>query len=392
MGKRVIVVGGGIGGMACAVGMERAGWEVTVLERAPAFTELGAGLVLAPNAVRAVDRLGLGAALRAKGMPYGSAGIRSRTGAWLVKGDLTDIERRYGVPFFALHRADVHRMFLDALSHTDLRTDHRVISVSRGDDGAEVVFEGPGGQGTAEADMVVVADGAHSRLRGLLFPEHPGLEYAGYVAWRGVVPAEEGRRIRTEGGPAETWGWNSKRFGVIPLPDGRIYWYASAPYPEGACAGDGMADLIRRFGRMHDPVPAVLASTPEENLLRHDVYHLREPLPGYAVGRIVLIGDAAHAITPDLGQGGCLALEDAVTLAVLSERHSAVPALLRAYGELRVARTQRLVGMSYRTSRVAQWREPLAIGLRDTVMRMIPMSGIMRSMDDVLDWAPPDSP
>ncbi|CAM3372384.1 FAD-dependent monooxygenase [Kibdelosporangium persicum] len=385
MGRTAIVTGGGIGGLAVTIGLLRSGWQVTVFERAEEFRPVGAGLALAPNAVRALDWLGLGDRLRAAGTAQGGAGLRTSSGHWLMRAHLAEFEARFGVPGFALHRTDVHRMLLEAAAGAKLMRGYEVTSVHSRPDAATVTCESPSGPVTATADLVVVADGLHSRLRGSLYPRHPGPRYAGYVTWRNVVPAEAGVHVET--GLTESWG-RGKRFGIVPLPDGRVYWYASVSLPEGARRDAELADLARLFRDWHAPIPELLDASPPKNLLRHDIYSLTEPLPRYVAGRVALLGDAAHAVTPDLGQGACQALEDAVTLAGLVVRTPDIDAALAAYDHIRRPRTQRLVRVSALAGRIGQWRNPFLAAARDTLAQLVPARGYLRAISHTLSWQP----
>jgi 2-polyprenyl-6-methoxyphenol hydroxylase-like FAD-dependent oxidoreductase len=263
-----------------------------------------------------------------------------------------------------------------------------VTSVQQGQDQAAVTYQGPDGPGTASADLVVAADGIHSQLRAALFPQHPGPTYAGYITWRGLVPAQATPPLGPAAAVTETWG-RSKRFGIVPLADGQVYWYATASLPEGAHADDDLADLAARYRGWHAPIPELLEATPPRSLLRHDIYHLRTPLPRYTAGRVALLGDAAHALIPDLGQGACLALEDAVTLAAAMTRDADVPAALAAYDQARRSRTQRLVRASAQVGRIAQWQGPLATTLRDALARLTPARVYLRASAETLSWTPP---
>lgn len=388
MKDTAIVVGGGIGGLATARALLRKGWEVTLFEQAPAFGVVGAGITLAPNAVRALDWLGLGAELRSRGMAQGAAGIRTASGRWLIRTRIEELKERFGVPAFALHRADLHHMLTDAISAATLRTGHRATSVSNEGDKAAVSFDGPDGPGKTRADLVVAADGIHSRLRTVMFPEHPGPAYAGYVTWRGIVPTGVKLGTGLEAAVTETWG-RGKRFGIVPLADGRVYWFATASLPEGTHTDDDLGDLAARYRGWHAPIPQLLDATPRETMLRHDIYHLETPLPQYVMGRAALLGDAAHAITPDLGQGACLALEDAVTLAAMTTGGADMPAALAAYDRVRRPRTQGLVRVSGQIGKVAQWRNPLASAVRDLLVRLIPAGAYLRSSSETFSWTPP---
>jgi 2-polyprenyl-6-methoxyphenol hydroxylase-like FAD-dependent oxidoreductase len=174
---RAIVGGGGIAGLAAARALIELGWNVTVYEQAPSLKALGAGITLAPNAVRALDWLGLGDRLQSKGMAHGEAAIRDQRGRWLFRAPVEAREERFGVASFALHRADLHAMLVHAARKATLRTGYRISGLRDGPQPV-VTFEGRDGPGEDRADLIIGADGIRSRTRYALFPEHPGLSYA----------------------------------------------------------------------------------------------------------------------------------------------------------------------------------------------------------------------
>ncbi|MGW5739056.1 MULTISPECIES: FAD-dependent monooxygenase [Streptomyces] len=374
------IVGGGIGGLAAAIALHRRGWRVEVLERAPQFTEIGAGISLWPNALRALEALGLADTVRALGAVEAAGGVRDRRGRWLSRTDNAELTRRFGHPLLVLHRADLLRALHAALPADSLRSDHEV-SVVRDDDNGLVV-EGPGG--TSRPDLVIGADGLRSVVRGALWPGAAGPRYAGYTAWRMVTeplaePPAEG---------AATWG-RGERFGHTALPGGRVYCFATASLPAGTPPDvSEHAELLRRFGSWPDPVPALLAAVPAHAVLRHDLYDL-PPLPSFVRGRVALLGDAAHAMTPNLGQGACQALEDAVTLAHCLDATADLAAALRSYDALRRPRTQDITRRSARLGQVGQLAWPPAVLLRDTAARLMPARATLRAMTPVLGWTAP---
>ncbi|MFE9577070.1 FAD-dependent monooxygenase [Nocardia sp. NPDC006044] len=381
-----IVVGGGIGGLSAALGLERAGWRVTVLERAQQFRPVGAGLMLAPNAVRALNWLGLAEELRAMAAAQGATGIRTASGTWLLRGDVTEVVRRFGVPGYMLHRADAHAMLIGALRRTNLCTGHQVTEVDP--DAGAVTFRRPTGEtATLAAELVVVADGLASPIRAQLFPDHPGPAYAGYLAWRGVVPAEAAAGVEVGRSLVESWG-RGRRFGVMPLTDGRVYWYATLSAQPNSHAHANIETVARLFRGWHDPIPRLIAATPLKSLLRHDIYSLETPLPSYAAGRVILLGDAAHAITPDLGQGAAQALEDAATLNALATTESTVESVIAGYDLARRGRTQRLAQASASAGRVAQWRNPLKVAFRNALVWLTPRSVYLNSLRETFSWTP----
>jgi 2-polyprenyl-6-methoxyphenol hydroxylase-like FAD-dependent oxidoreductase len=370
---RAIVVGGGIGGLSAAIALRRAGWDAAVYERAERPGEIGAGISLWPNALAALEHLQVWPDVRHAGaMQVG--GARRSDGRWINR--MTP-NAPPPVEIRLVHRAELHAQLRAALPDGVLVANSEVRAVTP--DG-EVEFA----TGRVErADLVVAADGLHSTCRARLLGDHPGARYAGFTAWRGVTA-----------GPfpldaaAETWGRGAE-FGATILTDSRVYWFATANLPEAARAGDEHAEVLRRFGRWHDPVRRIVEATEPGAVLRHDIYELARPLPPFSSGRVALLGDAAHAMTPNLGQGACLAMEDAVELAALVARDDNVPAALREYDARRRPRTQRLAAASARAARVVQSESRPAVALRNTAARFTPPRLAARLSARSTAWEPP---
>ncbi|MET9626099.1 FAD-dependent monooxygenase [Lentzea sp. NPDC006480] len=346
---KAIVVGGGIGGLAAAVSLRRVGWEVQVLERAAAFGEVGAGIGVMPNAVRALEWMGVADEARRLGTPRVSGGIKSSDGRWLAHLPAVGQEK-----IIAMHRADLHGVLLRALPPEILFNNVDVTSVEE-----------------LDADLVVAADGINSRLRAALLPDAPGPVYAGATAWRGVAPGPFDLPISQTLGPGG-------EAGLLPLGDGRLCWYVSTVAPANADL-----DPVEVFADWHEPFPELLATTPD--ILRHDIYEL-PLLPTFVSGRVALLGDAAHAMVPYMGQGACMALEDAVTLA-------SVDGDLVRYDALRRPRAQTL----WKASKLAgkfgiEVRSPVALALRNSVYRVLPGSVAVRGMTRFSSWQVPAMP
>ncbi len=384
---RVIVLGAGIGGLAAAAGLQRAGADVTVLERAATVRPVGSGLSLFGNGATALDALGLGDAVRTLSGPAGGdlqAGQRRPDGRWLARTPAAAVAR-----LTVVHRADLHRVLAGALRPGTLRTGVPVAGVSAS---GRVVHRADGG--TEEADVVVAADGIRSRVRAGR-PGDPGLRYAGYSAWRGVTASP----VDLGGAAGETWG-RGVRFGMAPLADGRVYWFAVASVPEGVRAADEHATVAALVAGWHDPVARLLAATPPSAVTRSDVHDLAGPVPTFRSGRCVLLGDAAHAMTPDLGQGANQALEDAATLTRLLAALAADPApparevgaALDAYDRLRRPRTQRIARRARRLGALAQASGPVSSRLRDGLLRLTPPGVAARQLLDLQAWQPPAAP
>ncbi|MFJ2033232.1 FAD-dependent oxidoreductase [Streptosporangium sp. NPDC087985] len=378
-----VVVGAGIGGLAAAVALRRRGWDVTVFERAPSLEPVGSGLAIAANALKALDTIGVGDGIRRLSAIQGEAGVRRADGRWLVKTTEEAASAEYGDSVVVLRRAELIDALQARLAPGTVRLGTTVKRVDP--DSGRVTIEAGGAPIEVAADLVVAADGIHSPTRAALFPGHPGPRYSGVTAWRLFIPGGgvPGRNF-------ESWG-DGKVFGVMPLADGVAYCYATDTVPAGGGGGDQRAELLRLFGRWHAPIPELLAAASPENVLRNDVFHLPTPLPAMHRGRVALLGDAAHAMTPNMGQGACQAIEDAVVLAHVAGEGAG----LAGYTTARLERTSTIVARSASICRATRLRNPLAVRLRDTAMalawRLAPgrVTGVM---DEVLGWTPPVAP
>jgi len=382
---RAVVIGAGIGGLAAAACLHAVGWDVIVCERAPVVEAAGAGLALAPNGLRALDTIGVGDAVRAHAVSQ-EMGIRSPDGRWLLRSRTERmVISRFGDPVILVPRAQVIEALLSCVPAQALALSTEVTSVMPGGSAAARVATTAG---ELDAELVVAADGIASATRAALFPGHPGLRYAGFTTWR-LLTGQAPRPLPM----AETWGRGTV-FGVMPLSDGRVYCYAAASAAQGARCGDELAELVRLFGTWHEPIPGLLASVAPSAVLRHDVAELATPLPSFHHGRVALLGDAAHPMTPNLGQGACQALEDAVVLSRLAADAGTddVPAVLAGYTATRLPRTTDVVRWSHRAARMTTWTARPAVAARNTAAALLGKlapGAALRGLGPIYDWRPP---
>jgi 2-polyprenyl-6-methoxyphenol hydroxylase-like FAD-dependent oxidoreductase len=372
---RAVVLGAGIGGLTSAVALARAGWRVTLVERAPSLDPVGAGLGVAPNALHALDALGLGDALRARATIQGDAGLRRPDGRWIYRTSMASVRQRFGDPLVVVLRSDLVDVLTSALPDGALRLGSEVASVGLRKGDVELT-DGTG----FSADLVVAADGVRSATRALAFPAHTRLRTVPAVAWRFLAPRPDALV------PAETWGTGAM-VGVVPLADGRVYTYAALAVPP-----DAEVPPLPAFDGWHDPIPQLFATA--QDVIPGRLQELERPLPAMHSGRVAFVGDAAHPMTPFLAQGACQAMEDAVSLARLVDPVDVVDSLA-AYSLARLARTQRIVRRSRRVGDTILRPGRVGAAVRDRVAalaRLLPDDVLVRSFDGVFTWQPPTAP
>lgn len=334
--KHAVVVGAGIGGLGAAAGLSKAGWRVTLLERVPAFGAVGAGISMYPNALAALAALGLEAEVDALPEMNLGTGVRAPDGRWLVKLDGATNTALFGGKTVGFQRGDLHELLRSGLTRVTTRTSTEVFGADEGPDGRWIVRDGAGRGIVEDADVVVAADGIHSRLRMQHWPDLPLPVYTGSTSWRGVAPMQPGQEVTI----MQTFG-DTVEFGIVPLTNGKAYWFCSAEAPPDVRHADGRAVVRAACGGWHEPVPGLIESA--EFILHNDVYALPVVPDSLVDGRVVLIGDAGHGMTPHLGQGGCTALEDAVVLAVeLAASPEDIPSALLRFDAQRRTRVAEL--------------------------------------------------
>ncbi|HET6739680.1 MAG TPA: FAD-dependent monooxygenase [Kribbella sp.] len=375
---QAIVVGAGIGGMAAAAALGRAGWRVRVLESAPEAREIGAGLAVTVNGSRAAEVIGAAERIRRNGYELRSAGTRRWDGKWLLKApDAT------GTELIGIHRRRLHEA-LAAVQDADVLTGARVTTVDPGTPGGErarVTWESADGEHSAQADLVIAADGLRSVTRSVLFGN--ALKYSGFSCWRAATPDKT-----LDNRFAMTWGPNAE-FGALRISADEIYWYGYVAMPSGRPIEDDVRAVRAYFADWAPDVRALIEATDE--VIRHDVWVLDRPLPRYTSGRVVLIGDAAHPMLPTLGQGANSALEDAVSTGLLIRAGDDLATSLREYEKQRYRRTQKLVNRSEWMARTGSHLGPRGQWLRNTMLRLTPPQAALRNGTRIFQWTPPGS-
>jgi 2-polyprenyl-6-methoxyphenol hydroxylase-like FAD-dependent oxidoreductase len=356
------IVGGGIGGVAAAVALRQVGIDAVVYERSPQLGEIGAGMMLWPNATRVLQRMGL---LQDIIQRCGSSThflVRSSGGAVMMNIALGEFE----VPAICMRRSDLLAVLLSALPPGHIRLGHTLSKLDQSKDEVRIIFENGF---EAKHDVLIAADGIRSRVRSVLFGSSNPI-YRGYTVWRGVA-SYDGDAI-APGANSETWGVG-KRFGILRVGPGKFTWYAAANVSADHVDGPRgrKHELLAAFGEWHEPIPELIAATAEEEIRKNGAYDVA-PLRRWGKGRVILLGDAAHACTPNLGQGGGMALEDAAVLAKCIATESSAVVALRRYENLRLQRTRHIQQRSRLMGAIGQWENRMFVAGRRVVTGLLP--------------------
>ncbi|MFB4300584.1 FAD-dependent oxidoreductase [Actinomadura sp. NTSP31] len=390
------VIGGGIAGLASATALVRAGWRVTVLERAADFTEVGAGVAITRNGMAALAALGADEPVWAAGHLTRTAGSQNRRGRWVLRFPDVPVEQSPATWLCAVHRRRLHAALLQTAGDARLVNGARVTSVEPGAAGgapARVTWTSAEGEQTIESDLVVAADGVHSTARARLFPGVRA-EYAGATSWRAVIEDTEIVDDRY----IAVWG-PGMEFGALRISATEVYWYGYFLAPAHTVFDDELAAAREMFAGWPATVTATLAATGADDLMRHDVHHLPGGLPTYVSGRVVTAGDAAHAILPTVGQGVAGALEDAACVGRLIAQPVAAGAALAptlaAYDLARRPRCRKVARQAITMARIGShlgggWRQPV----RDALLRLVPTGRFAGSglAGRLVGWTPPPAP
>ena len=369
--RRVLIAGGGIGGLALANQLCRSGVPVTVFERASELREIGAAIGVQTNAVKALRGMGLDEALVAEGVTLDNYEYVDWKGRRLARWSQAEVARRLGAPTVVVHRGDLQRVLLSTLPADVLRLGQAVERFEQDGDGVTARLA----DGTDVRGAVLVGcDGLQSVVRAGLLDDGPP-RYSGWVAFRGIAPAYAHPSL-SPGDARQTLGRGCS-FGTWHIPRG-VYWVGTVRRPAGAGepAEGRKRHLLDRFASAHQPIADVIESTGDPDVLRHEVYD-RPPVTSWSRGRVALLGDAAHPTTPVTGQGGGQAIIDAAVLGeALADADlgdaGAVSRAFAAYQRRREPVTSEITTEAWRIARMHHFSHPAACAARDLSLKLTP--------------------
>lgn len=377
------IIGAGIGGLSAAIALQQLGQNVKVFERASELKEMGAGIVLSANAIKALENLGIAEQVRQAGSPVKKAEIRTPDGQLLVNMPVHKQAERYGTYSYLIYRPDLQRILYKKLDPNTVVLGKKFLRLEQDPEKITSFFED--GE-PLNSGLLIGADGVHSRVRQYIMDESK-LRYSGFTAVRGISSYEDPRFPVKLGGGFEAWG-NGKRFGFSHLGKGRVFWFAAINTPQGTLVkGENKRHLaLQQFGGWWGPIADVIDSTKEENILVHEIYD-RKPLRKWHKGRVTLLGDAAHPMLPNLGQGGAQAMEDALILARYFKQYpNEVEEALSLYEQERIPRVKKIIKGSRMMGRMMQLENPAAMMVRNQILRHVPDELKMNRLDWILGY------
>jgi 2-polyprenyl-6-methoxyphenol hydroxylase-like FAD-dependent oxidoreductase len=380
---KISIIGAGIGGLSTALALKkyRPDIEVEIFESSFELKDIGAGLALAANAVIAFERLGIKEKVLAVSNILKRFQILTKKGNVINETDNLAVNKALNtISSFSIHRADLQKILIKETSDIKLNLNKRATSFSSFNSKVSIEFAD---DAHIETEFVIAADGIRSVFRHHLIP-NSAIRFAGYTCWRGVtdnLPSNVDPSLATE-----TWD-KGKRFGIVPLFGDHIYWFAcinSTVIQNKYFSSFKKEELVEKFQDFHDPVREVINLTNSKNILWNDIIDFK-PVNHFAFDNILLLGDAAHAATPNMGQGACQAIEDAVILGKTLQKISDIREAFKVYEQKRIKRTTFVVNRSWQLGKIAQLDNPVLAGLRNIIFRLIPKSMSKRQIAEILN-------
>lgn len=363
---KILIIGGGIGGLTTAIALQRRGFSAEVYEAAPALRPVGKGIWVPTNAMQVMQRLGLDQKIANAGWPLSHLKIGTTRGSILATLAMEPIVAKFGQTTISISRTDLVEILASELLPQTLHLGKRATDFRQDANGVCVTFaDGSATQG----DLLIGADGIRSGVREKFLPGVK-LRYSGQTCYRGIADLQLSKeRVGT---CLEVWG-GEVRFGFSAAGPGKVYWFAPILAAAGGVDPEkGLrAKLLQTYAKFPEVVREVIAATPEVEILRTDLCDFA-PIPTWHAGRVMLLGDAAHAMTPNLGQGGAQAILDAYALAELLEQHRNYAEAFLQFEKRRKPKVTAVVKLAWRLGKMAHWQNGFLQMVRDWALWLTP--------------------
>ncbi|MCH2231715.1 MAG: FAD-dependent monooxygenase [Crocinitomicaceae bacterium] len=356
------IIGGGIGGLTTAIALEQCGCKVRIFEGAQFIKPVGAGIIIASNAMQVFDRLGLKEEVMNCGNSVSTLNITQENLNLLSRIDLSSFERKFGVKNTAIHRGTLQRILINQIEKQSIFLDHELSAVTKTED--KHILEFTNGK-KIESSFIIGADGLNSIVRKQAFSlTHK--RSANQICWRGVTDYE--LPVKHQNELIEAWG-RTGRFGFVQIAPKKVYWYALKASSKYKVEEANIQDFFKEFNPL---VKKLIQSTKTSDIHLADIQDLK-PIRNWCHGTVCLIGDAAHAATPNMGQGACQAIEDAYVLSKCINKYE-LSLAFKQFQSIRKTKANHVVNLSWTIGKISHWTNPIAIEIRNLLIKIIPNS------------------
>ena len=372
---KVTITGGGIGGLTTAIALRQKGIEVEIFEAANEFKQAGSGITLAINAMQIYQRLGLSEKLQQAGNRLDGIQICNQKLKVLSTANISSLKKQYKVENIAIHRAKLHEILLNELKDCPIHMGKQLKTLNQQEGKINLQFED---RTKHQCELLIGADGIHSVVRRSIFQDSRQ-RYAKQLCWRGIADFDLGKDYHFMA--REAWAPGS-RIGIVPIGPNTVYWYACKSYRDSA---DEVKDKLNEFAETYPPpVGRLINSTNKENIIVAELGDL-QPIAKWYKGNICLMGDAAHATTPNMGQGANQAIESAWVLSECLSEEKDLPKAFAKYQKLRQAKAVSVVNTSWKIGKIAQLTNPVLAGLRNFFVWMTPGFIALKQLKNIFD-------
>lgn len=368
----IAIIGAGIGGLTTALALKQNGQKVTIYESADEIKSVGAGILLASNAMQVFKKLGVHKKIENAGSIISNIKTTDAQLNTLYAVELSNFEKKYGASSVAIHRANLHKILAEEIGFENIKLSKRLLKIDK-ENGFKLNFD----DGTnVNCEALIGADGIKSIVRNQLFGTGT-LRDTKQKCWRGVSEFDWTSKYNQEA--FESWG-KGKRFGFVKISDKNVYWYAVI---NESFMKDN-ATITELFKEFHPEIVKIISETPEEKIIFNAIKDL-QPITKWQDGNVCLIGDAAHATTPNMGQGACQAVEDAYVIGQLFAQGKTVNEVFALYEKLRIEKAHYIVNTSWKFGEIAHYENSFAVWLRNKLVKLTPKSAIEKQLNKVFN-------
>lgn len=360
----ISIIGAGIGGLTLGNILKQNNLDFTIYESAPEIKPVGSGIMMAINAMQVFDKLGLKEKVEKAGNKIHGISITDENLKLISKTNVLELEKKYNSCNVAIHRADLQRILAENIGFENIKLNHSLKEIQK-QENYLLSFENAA---EIESKIIFGADGIHSKIRNQVFKTGK-IRNTKQMCWRGSVDFDLPEEFQKEA--IEAWG-KGKRFGFVKMTDRKIYWYAVINQE----IYNRNNNLIENFQGFHPLINEIIESTLQENIILNDIIDL-SPIPRWHTENLCLIGDSAHATTPNLGQGACQAIEDAYIIGKLLEKNKDFNIIFQQFQQIRRKKVDHVVNTSWKLGKFSQWEK--GTRLRNLMMKLVP-EGINQKM------------